>query len=150
MWWSSCDGVLTVCVRWADHHTRDARALSNMNHSHTCFLKRVWSMKIASIYKYDVFLAQQVFECFEGRFWCGFTPQLHSTGNVHMIEKLVLGGTRIGDLPILSPHALTSAPSSHAMAHSGCYTGWQLKSEIRDPVLESIFDLSLEFHGCGW
>ena len=26
-----------------------------------------------------------------------------STGNVNMIEKLVLGGTGIGDLPILSP-----------------------------------------------
>ena len=37
------------------------------------------------------------------------------TGNVNMIEKLVLGGTGTGDLPILSPDALTSAPSSHAM-----------------------------------
>ena len=34
------------------------------------------------------------------------------TGNVSMIEKLVLGGTGTGDLPILSP---TSLPSSHAI-----------------------------------
>ena len=36
------------------------------------------------------------------------------TGNVNMIEKLVLGGTGTGDLSILipQPDALTSAPSS--------------------------------------
>ena len=43
------------------------------------------------------------------------------TGNVNkqnMIEKLVLGGTGTGELPILSPtqpDSLTSAPSSHAI-----------------------------------
>ena len=31
-----------------------------------------------------------------------------------MIKKLVLGGTGTGDLPSLSPNALTSAPSSQA------------------------------------
>ena len=34
------------------------------------------------------------------------------TGNVNMIEKLVLGGTGTGDLPILS-----SAPSSHHLRY---------------------------------
>ena len=36
------------------------------------------------------------------------------TGNVNMIEKLVLGGTGTGDLQKPQPDALTSAPSSHA------------------------------------
>ena len=35
------------------------------------------------------------------------------TGNVNMIEKLVLGGTNRGP-PDPRPDALTSAPSSHA------------------------------------
>ena len=35
------------------------------------------------------------------------------TGNVNMIEKLVLGGT--GGPPDPQPDALTSAPSSHAI-----------------------------------
>ena len=38
-----------------------------------------------------------------------FTPQLFLTGNLIMIEKLVLGGTWTGDLPIFRPDALTSA-----------------------------------------
>ena len=41
--------------------------------------------------------------------------RLHSpvdlTGNVNMIEKLVLGGTGTGDLPILSP---TGTPLPHS------------------------------------
>ena len=38
-----------------------------------------------------------------------------STGNMNMIEKLVLDRTGTGDLLILSPDALTSAPSSHSI-----------------------------------
>ena len=33
------------------------------------------------------------------------------TGNLIMIEKLVLGEIQTGDLPIFNPDALTSAPS---------------------------------------
>ena len=36
------------------------------------------------------------------------------TGKLIMIEKLVLGGTWTGDLPIFSPDVLISAPSRQA------------------------------------
>ena len=40
-------------------------------------------------------------------FWRSILMRLYSpvdlTGNVNMIQKLVLGGTGTGDLPILSP-----------------------------------------------
>ena len=36
------------------------------------------------------------------------------TGNLIMIEKLVLGEIWTGDLPIFNPDALTSAPSRHS------------------------------------
>ena len=36
------------------------------------------------------------------------------TGNLIMIEKLLLGEIRTGDLPIFNPDALTSAPSRQA------------------------------------
>ena len=38
-----------------------------------------------------------------------------STGNLIMIEKLVLGEIWTGDLPIFNPDALTSAPSRQAI-----------------------------------
>ena len=38
------------------------------------------------------------------------------TGNLIMIEKLVLGEIWTGDLPIFNPDALTSAPSRHQEA----------------------------------
>ena len=38
------------------------------------------------------------------------------TGNLIMIEKLVLGEIWTGDLPIFNPDALTSAPSWQAKA----------------------------------
>ena len=40
------------------------------------------------------------------------------TGNVNMIEKLVLGVTGTGGPPDPQPDALTSAPSSHANSYS--------------------------------
>ena len=43
-------------------------------------------------------------------------PPVDLTGNVNMIEKLVLGETGTVDLPILSPDALTFASSSHAIS----------------------------------
>ena len=49
-----------------------------------------------------LFDTPQVFD-----FWRSILMRLYSpvdlTGNVNMIEKLVLGGTGTGDLPILSP-----------------------------------------------
>ena len=41
------------------------------------------------------------------------------TGNLIMIEKLVFGGIWTGDIPILNPDALTSAPckTSHIDSH---------------------------------
>ena len=36
------------------------------------------------------------------------------TGNLILIEKLVLGGIWTGDLPIFNPDTLTSAPSRQA------------------------------------
>ena len=38
------------------------------------------------------------------------------TGNLIMIEKLVLGEIWTGDLPIFNPDRLTSAPSRQAMS----------------------------------
>ena len=40
------------------------------------------------------------------------------TGNLIMIEKLVLGGIWTEDLPILNPNALTSAPSKTSYCNS--------------------------------
>ena len=40
---------------------------------------------------------------------------VHLTGNLIMIEKLVLGGDLNRDLPIFSPYALTSVPSRQAV-----------------------------------
>ena len=42
------------------------------------------------------------------------------TGNLIMIEKLVLGEIWTGDLPIFNPDALTSAPSCQAILHLYC------------------------------
>ena len=54
-------------------------------------------------------------------FWRSILMRLHSpvdlTGNLNMIEKLVLGGTGTGDPPNPQPDALTSAPSSHLKMH---------------------------------
>ena len=58
--------------------------------------------------KYTVFDTSQVVNRFKGPIKFDFT-QLFSTGNLIMIEKLVLGGTWTGDLPIFRPDALTSA-----------------------------------------
>ena len=61
--------------------------------------------------------------CKYSTFWRSILMRLYSsvdlTGNVNMIEKLVLGGTGTGDdwnrgSPDPQPDALTSAPSSHA------------------------------------
>ena len=50
------------------------------------------------------------------------------TGNVNMTEKLVLGGTGTGDLPILSP-------SSHASIGLG-YIISQFSTEPQNKMLE--------------
>ena len=43
------------------------------------------------------------------------------TGNLIMIEKLVLGEIWTGDLPIFNPDALTSAPSWQAVKAINLY-----------------------------
>ena len=45
-------------------------------------------------------------------------PPVNLTGNVSMIEKLVLGGTGTGDLPILSPtrsNPFITLPDKHML-----------------------------------
>ena len=44
------------------------------------------------------------------------------TGNLVLIEKLVLGEIWTGDLPIFNPDALTSAPSRQALCAMTIYT----------------------------
>ena len=51
-----------------------------------------------------------------------------STGNVNMIEKLVLGGTGTGDLPILSPTANLCAIKSRF--HSVIFTSISFRESI--------------------
>ena len=50
-----------------------------------------------------VFDTPQVFDFLKVDSDAALLPPVDLTGNVNMIEKLVLGGTGIGDLPILSP-----------------------------------------------
>ena len=45
------------------------------------------------------------------------------TGNLIMIEKLVLGEIWTGDLPIFNPDALTSAPSWQARHDNNQFQG---------------------------
>ena len=57
------------------------------------------------------------------------------TGNLIMIEKLVLGEIWTGDLPIFNPDALTSAPSWQAPYDTNIWhtpVRWRLSNIISD------------------
>ena len=60
--------------------------------------------------KVQVFDTPQVVNCLRSNLMRLYFP-VDLTGNLIMIEKLVLGGIWTGDLPIFNPDALTSAPS---------------------------------------
>ena len=58
------------------------------------------------------------------------------TGNLVMIEKLVLGEIWTGDLPIFNPDALTSAPSRQAKKFNimqGVYNSWKSTGILKSP-----------------
>ena len=65
------------------------------------------------------------------------------TGNLIMIEKLVLGEIWTGDLQIFNPDALTSVPSWQAICHI-LHNMWWLSNQIANPSFNiHTGDLSL-------